>query len=95
MKRAGEAGRSGQFTRRVASAIRGLPPSRYILAVSGGRDSMVLLDAFARYRSDTVAVATYDHGTGPAARKAALLVELEATHCCSPFTEAAGFRGKG
>jgi len=38
---------------------------------------MVLLDAFARYRSDAVAAATFDHGTGPAAEQAALLVELE------------------
>jgi tRNA(Ile)-lysidine synthase len=38
---------------------------------------MVLLDSFARLRSDIAAVATFDHGTGPAARKAAMLVELE------------------
>ena len=38
---------------------------------------MVLLDAFVRWRSDAVGVATFDHGTGAFARKAALLVELE------------------
>jgi tRNA(Ile)-lysidine synthase len=77
MARAREAGRTGDFLKRVAGAVRRLPPNRYLLAVSGGRDSMVLLDAFARFRSDAVAAATFDHGTGPAATKAARLVELE------------------
>jgi tRNA(Ile)-lysidine synthase len=63
--------------RRIAAAVRALPVGRYLLAVSGGRDSMVLLDAFARWRSDTCAVATFDHGTGEAATQATLLVELE------------------
>ena len=64
--------------RRIATAVRALPVGRYLLAVSGGRDSMVLMDAFARWRSDTCAVATFDHGTGEAAQRAARLVELEA-----------------
>lgn len=64
--------------RRIAAAVRALPVGRYLLAVSGGRDSMVLMDAFARWRSDGCAVATFDHGTGSAATQAALLVELEA-----------------
>jgi tRNA(Ile)-lysidine synthase len=38
---------------------------------------MVLLDAFSRFRNDAVAAATFDHGTGPAAAKAARLVERE------------------
>jgi len=84
MARAREAGRSGDFLKRVAAAVRGLPRGRYLLAVSGGRDSMVLLDAFARFRSDAVAAATYDHGTGPAATQAALLVELEGTRRAVP-----------
>lgn len=79
MTRASKAVPSGDFLKRVAGAIRALPPARYLLAVSGGRDSMVLLDAFVRFRTDAVAAATFDHGTGPAARKAALLVELEGT----------------
>ena len=77
MPRPREAGAPGDFLKRIARAIRALPAARYLLAVSGGRDSMVLLDAFARYRGDMVAVATFDHGTGPAAENAALLVELE------------------
>jgi tRNA(Ile)-lysidine synthase len=77
MARAREAGRPEDFLDRIATAIRALPPARYLLAVSGGRDSMVLLDAFARFRLDAAAAATFDHGTGPAAERAALLVELE------------------
>ena len=46
-----------------------------VLAVSGGLDSMVLLDAAARAVSpDRLLVATFDHGTGPAATDAAALV---------------------
>jgi tRNA(Ile)-lysidine synthase len=51
---------------------RGLP---VVAAVSGGRDSMVLLEALARVAPGSVAtVATFDHGTGPAAASAAALV---------------------
>lgn len=52
---------------------------RVVLAVSGGRDSMVLLEAAARCCPGRIAaVATYDHGTGPAARRAAGLVARRA-----------------
>ncbi len=52
-----------------------VPRGRYLLAVSGGRDSMALLHAFAVYRrADLVAVATFDHGTGPSATRASDLV---------------------
>jgi tRNA(Ile)-lysidine synthase len=55
---------------------------RVVLAVSGGRDSMVLLDAVARVCATRVAcVATFDHGTGSAATEAAILVERAATDC--------------
>jgi len=48
---------------------------RVVLAVSGGRDSMVLLDAAARLsRAAIAAVATFDHATGPSATRAASLV---------------------
>jgi tRNA(Ile)-lysidine synthase len=77
MARSREAAHPEEFLPRVADAIRALPRARYLLAVSGGRDSMVLLDAFVRWRADAVATATFDHGTGPAAQRAALLVELE------------------
>lgn len=46
-----------------------------VLAVSGGRDSMCLLDVMAQHprRGDHVVVACFDHGTGPHAREAANL----------------------
>ena len=48
---------------------------RFLLAVSGGRDSMVLLDSFARIAPEAVAAAaTFDHGTGPHAAEAVRLV---------------------
>jgi len=58
---------------------RGAP---IVLAVSGGRDSMVLLHAVHRSLTTratrpepaSVSVATFDHGTGPAAAAAAALV---------------------
>jgi tRNA(Ile)-lysidine synthase len=63
----------------VERAVAALPFGRWLLAVSGGRDSMVLLHALATARrAEIAAVATFDHGTGPAARKACLLVERTA-----------------
>src|SRR5579862_9369880 len=57
----------------VAKALAGKP--RLVLAVSGGTDSMALLDAAAHVaRSRVAAVATFDHGTGEPARQAAALV---------------------
>ena len=66
--------------RAVLDAVRrGLPIGRCVLAVSGGLDSAVLLDAAARVRpSCDLVVATFDHGTGPAARDAVSLVERRA-----------------
>jgi tRNA(Ile)-lysidine synthase len=62
---------------RIVRAIEALPAGRYLLAVSGGRDSMALLDAFARFRGDAAAVATFDHATGAVARRAALVATRE------------------
>ena len=62
---------------RVRRAVQAVPAGRYLLAVSGGRDSMALLDAWAALRDDEITVATFDHGTGPAAVRAAELVERE------------------
>lgn len=51
-----------------------------VLAVSGGRDSMCLLDAARRIAPGRVAaVATFDHGTGPWASEAAALVAKQAS----------------
>jgi tRNA(Ile)-lysidine synthase len=54
---------------------------RVVLAVSGGRDSMALLDAAVRaLRSSVAAVATFDHGTGGHAGAA---VGLVASRCAA------------
>ena len=67
----------------VESAVRETLGSRdrIVLAVSGGLDSMVLLQAAASTVPDRIAaVATFDHGTGPHATAAAALVQARAAH---------------
>lgn len=50
-----------------------------VLAISGGRDSMALMHALARWAPNRLAtVATYDHATGPYAKEASALVAAEA-----------------
>lgn len=61
----------------VADSLRGELP--IVLAISGGVDSMVLLDAAAAtVPARRLCVATFDHGTGSAATKAAALVRVRA-----------------
>ncbi len=96
----------------VASAVGAWSESlcaagkRVVLAVSGGRDSMVLLDAAARLGAPIAAVATFDHGTGPSARAAAshvartgralgLRVYEARTRRSLPPTEASWRRARG
>lgn len=66
----------------IHRALRALHDAhpRVVLAVSGGLDSMVLLDAAAATlpAGRSMTVATFDHGTGPHARDAARHVEAEA-----------------
>jgi tRNA(Ile)-lysidine synthase len=62
--------------RAAASALNGY--DRVVLAVSGGLDSMVLLDAVAatfRGSRSGLLVATFDHRTGPAASRAVKAVQ--------------------
>lgn len=60
----------------VRTAVDSAPGRRLVLAVSGGRDSMAMLHAFARFAPHSIAaVATVDHGTGPHATQAVRLVE--------------------
>ncbi len=55
-------------------------PGRAVLAVSGGADSMALASQLFDDRPELLAaIATFDHGTGPAARDAADLVREWAT----------------
>lgn len=62
---------------RVRDRLGGL--DRVIVAVSGGVDSMVLLDAAASVVDRArLVVATFDHGTGAAARTASALVRTTA-----------------
>ncbi|HVT41017.1 MAG TPA: tRNA lysidine(34) synthetase TilS [Gemmatimonadaceae bacterium] len=72
-----EGAKAARAERRIARAIEALPAGRYLLAVSGGRDSMALLDAFTRFRVDASALATFDHATGAVARRAVLLAARE------------------
>ena len=67
--------------RAAATALDGY--DRVVLAVSGGLDSMVLLDAVAASFNGPrsgILVATFDHRTGPAASSA---VKLVRKHCLS------------
>lgn len=64
-------------TRAVLEALA--PRGRIVLAISGGLDSMVLLDAAARtVPGQIAAVATFDHATGPHATAAIDLVRRTA-----------------
>jgi tRNA(Ile)-lysidine synthase len=68
--------------RTVEAALGDCGPA--VLAVSGGLDSMVLLTAASRLPARArkeVMVATFDHGTGKAAGRAAALVAREAVSC--------------
>lgn len=80
--------RANAVERRVRDAVCEMlaPTARVLLAVSGGRDSMVLLDAAVRWRRRAVvAVATFDHGTGDAASAAVELVHAAARVARVPF----------
>lgn len=63
----------------IRQRVAALGHGNWLLAVSGGMDSMVLLDAAAETLDHaSLTVATFDHGTGPAARSAANLVASRA-----------------
>jgi tRNA(Ile)-lysidine synthase len=80
----------------VRGAVESLPPGPWVLAVSGGRDSMALLDACAEWRrADIATVATFDHGTGPAAARAAAHVEMEAMRRGIPVVGGKATRASG
>lgn len=70
----------------IEAAVRRAASGRpLVLAVSGGLDSMVLLHAAARVARDAVRlVATFDHGTGAAATRAAHFVAAESARLGLP-----------
>ena len=74
-------------TRRALAASGG----PVVLAVSGGCDSMALLHAaVATARERVAAVATFDHGTGAAARRAVALVQAECAALGVPVVTGGG-----
>lgn len=65
--------------RTIRAHVAALADGPWLLAVSGGPDSMVLLDAAASvHPRSSLVVATFDHGTGRAATAAAALVARRA-----------------
>lgn len=70
---AGGADAASDVMAAVRTALDEVP--RAVIAVSGGRDSMVLLEAIIRLAPAKIAsVGTFDHGTGEAAARAARFV---------------------
>ena len=84
--------RASVVSRILSEVRRGLRGDRVVLAVSGGIDSMVLLDAAAEVARDRVSVATFDHGTGPEATRAAHCVALRARTLGLPCDRAVAAR---
>src|SRR4051794_20743200 len=73
---------------RVRAAVSGAlrDAGRAVLAVSGGCDSMAMLDAALATNASGVSVATFDHMTGPHSSRAADLVEATAIAAGVPVT---------
>jgi tRNA(Ile)-lysidine synthase len=71
-----------------------LKPGHYVLAVSGGVDSMVLLDLLRKRPGVSFTVAHFDHGIRHDSHLDKQLVESVAKEHGLPFTYAKGFLGK-
>jgi len=59
--------------------------SKYVVAVSGGVDSVVLLDMFAQIPGNDIIVAHFDHGIRPDSSEDALFVGMLAAQYNFPF----------
>jgi tRNA(Ile)-lysidine synthetase-like protein len=70
-----------------------LRPGKYVVAVSGGVDSMVLLDLLAGRKGFELIVAHFDHGIRPDSAKDRRLVQATAKKCGLPFVYARGNLG--
>ena len=62
-----------------------LPPGTYVVAVSGGVDSVVLLDLLSKQKDITIVVAHFDHGIRKESYKDARFVEDLAKKYRCPF----------
>jgi tRNA(Ile)-lysidine synthase len=72
-----------------------LQSGRYVAAVSGGVDSMVLLDLLAKRRDLRITVAHYDHGIREDSTEDRRLVQRVAKAYGLPFVYHAGLLGPG
>lgn len=70
-------------------------PGRYVLAVSGGVDSMVLQDLLRDKPGVDITVAHYDHGIRPDSAEDRKLVQAVADHYGLPFVYEEGKLGAG
>ncbi len=76
----------------IAKTIK-LPAGHYVVAVSGGVDSVVLLDILRQYPGITLTVAHFDHGIRPDSRVDRLHVEALARRHGLPFVYSEGALG--
>ncbi|HEX9153534.1 MAG TPA: tRNA lysidine(34) synthetase TilS [Candidatus Saccharimonadales bacterium] len=72
-----------------------IKPGKYVVAVSGGVDSMVLLDMLSRLPGMHLVVAHYDHGVREDSAEDRRLVENVAKHYGLPFVYEEGGLGPG
>lgn len=70
-----------------------IEPGKYVVAVSGGVDSMVLLDVLANQKNLELIVAHYDHGIRPDAAEDRKLVQAAAKAYGLQFEYKEGFLG--
>src|SRR5690606_5271626 len=68
-------------------------PGKYVVAVSGGVDSMVLLDLLRQKPKLELIVAHFDHGIRPDSAEDRKLVQRVAKHYDLPFVYAEGKLG--
>jgi len=74
--------------------VTALKPGTYVIAVSGGVDSMVLLDLLARQPQARLVVAHFEHGIRADSDEDRKLVEAAAAHYGLPFIYERGHLGE-
>lgn len=79
----------------IADMIKDVQPGRYVVAVSGGVDSMVLLDLLAARPDVDLVVAHFDHGIRPDSHEDRKLVQQVARAHGLPFVYDEGKLGPG